>query len=92
MVTRIPGSPPVLPCNSEDDYTLSPLAIITGASSGVGRQTAIDLAEAGHDLVVVARDPDRLAETSPAARSRDTEAVVKVRPLDLVSCAGSSLE
>ena len=35
-------------------------AVITGASSGIGRQIALDLARAGARTVLIARNRDRL--------------------------------
>lgn len=40
------------------------LAVISGASSGLGVDFALGLAEAGADVVLAARRPDRLAETA----------------------------
>ena len=40
---------------------------MTGASSGIGRAIAVELAGQGHDLVVCAEDDDNSAGYCPAA-------------------------
>ena len=66
-----------------------PVALITGASRGIGKQLAVDLATAGHDLVVCARStadqptklPGTIDETAELARANGAE--VLVAPLDV---------
>lgn len=57
-------------------------ALVTGASAGLGRAFALELARRGHDVVLVARDRTRLEEV--AAQVRDAYAVTtEVLPADL---------
>ncbi|MES4906035.1 MULTISPECIES: SDR family NAD(P)-dependent oxidoreductase [unclassified Streptomyces] len=44
------------------------LVLVTGASSGLGRDTANALAEDGHDVVIHVRNPARLGDGDDTAR------------------------
>jgi short-subunit dehydrogenase len=60
------------------------LALVTGASSGIGYELAVNAARAGFDLVVVASDADRLADAAGVLRGHgvavDAVAVDLARP------------
>ena len=62
-----------------------PLAMVTGASRGIGRATAIALAEAGYNLFLIARkEAEKLKDT--AERCRNLGAVVELRCADIGDC------
>jgi len=64
------------------------LAVITGATGGVGLEIAKGLARAGYDIIVGARSERRGAEAVTAIRSVATHpASIQQSPLDLASLA-----
>ena len=48
----------------------SPVSVVTGANSGIGRATALHLAEAGHDVVGTVRSVARAGKLLDAAEER----------------------
>jgi short-subunit dehydrogenase len=56
-------------------------ALITGASSGIGKATALAFAKAGIDVALVSRSQDKLAAVAQAAQQTGVKA--KAYPLDL---------
>ena len=58
------------------------IAVITGASSGIGAIYADRLAKRGYDLVLIARSADKLAEVAEEVRSK-TGRRVDLYPADL---------
>lgn len=58
-----------------------PLALVTGAARGIGRSVADQLAQAGYDVLVTARDADRAEQV--AAELRATGAGAQAARVDL---------
>jgi uncharacterized protein len=70
--------------------TAKPVALITGASSGIGATFARALAARGDDLVVVARDDARLEQLAEEVETaHGTE--VEILPIDLTSKKGTAV-
>lgn len=63
------------------------LALVTGATSGIGRELALELARHGWSLVLVARDRERLEETAVVSRNSGSPDV-RVLAADLAEPAG----
>ena len=59
------------------------VVVITGASSGIGRETAIQVGEAGAKVVLIARTREKLEEVAEIIRERGGEAYV--HPADLTN-------
>ncbi len=64
-----------------------PLALVTGATAGLGAEFATQLARRRHNLVLVARDETRLAETRDRLTG-EHHVSVEILPADLTTDAG----
>jgi len=60
-----------------------PVAIVTGASSGIGKETALALARRGYAVVLAARRAEKLREVADACRRAGAEP--RVVPTDVAS-------
>lgn len=54
---------------------MAPTVLITGASQGIGKATALLFALKGYDVVLAARQPDRLESAAQEVRSRGRSAL-----------------
>lgn len=69
--------------------TDSPIALVTGVSSGLGRAIALELARRGYGLGLVARRADRVSQLANELRSQGARAHVLPGDLrDSAFCAG----
>ncbi len=59
----------------------TPRALVTGASSGIGRQVAIALSRRGYDLVLDGRDGERLTQTASACKEAGHQVVALTHDL-----------
>ncbi len=53
-----------------------PVAIVTGASRGIGAETAVEFARRGYDVTLAARSADALAEVAKRVRDAGGQALV----------------
>jgi short-subunit dehydrogenase len=60
-------------------------ALITGASSGIGRTLAVELAARGYDLGLAARRLDALQQLGQEIRQRNPERRIELRRLDVTN-------
>jgi 3-oxoacyl-[acyl-carrier protein] reductase len=67
-------------------------AIVTGASAGIGKATALRLAADFSSIVLVGRDGGRLEETAGAIRAKGRRALVIEQNLGVPSAAGIVVE
>lgn len=63
------------------------VAVVTGANSGIGYFTALELARAGAEVVIGCRDAQRGEEAAASLRRQSGEGKVRLVPLDLASLA-----
>jgi 2-deoxy-D-gluconate 3-dehydrogenase len=61
------------------------LAVVTGASEGIGRSLALAYAAAGARLALVSRAPERLADLAASVRAAGAEA--EIYQADVTACA-----
>ena len=59
------------------------IALITGATSGIGQATALKAAEAGFEIIITGRREDRLQQLAAEIRQKGSEVPVSYTHLTL---------
>src|SRR5665213_1656171 len=85
------GSPPRI-SNAGRKHMAKSVAIVSGASQGIGRSTAIRLARDFSSIVLVARDRPNLENTADAVKAEGAQPVVIDTDLSEPSAAKSVVE
>ncbi len=70
----------------------APVALVTGASRGIGRAIAVDLARHGHDLALFVRDEAALEETAADVRASRAGARCAIHRCDAADRAATEHE
>src|ERR1700740_1378638 len=63
------------------------LVVLTGATRGIGRAAALELARQGAEVALVGREPERVSEVAREAQSAGAQAAVHEHVADLTSMA-----
>ncbi|GAP38446.1 SDR family oxidoreductase [Piscinibacter sakaiensis] len=69
-----------------------PIAIVTGAGSGIGRATALALARAGHEVLLAGRRADALQGTVEAGRAEAPALAARLHPVPTDATDPASVE
>lgn len=67
------------------------VAVITGASSGIGQAIALELGRRGHNILLVARTAGPMEEIRDQLAASHPEVTVEVRPCDLADADARSV-
>src|ERR1051326_5553160 len=70
-----------MPAQSKASQLQGKVALVTGASRGIGQAIALELAAAGCDMMLTARDRDALSEVAGAIRKLGRRAETHVADL-----------
>jgi 3-oxoacyl-[acyl-carrier protein] reductase len=74
------------------EHVTNSVAVVTGASSGIGKATAIRLARDFSSLVLVAREEGKLAEVATSAQKEGCECLCLAMDLSPATAAGAVIK